>query len=57
MIGQYSIKFLPFKTCRCDVTGGIENTFCADLQVKLGVRLRFLECMGLKSKPECMKLG
>ena len=45
------------QTCRCDVTGGIENTFCADLQVKLGVRLRFLECMGLKSKPECMKLG
>ena len=22
------------------------NTFCADLQIKLGVRMRFLECLG-----------
>ena len=45
------------QTCRCEVTGGIENTFCADLQIKLGFRLRFLECLGIKPQPQCMALA
>ena len=37
----------------------IENTFCADLQIKLGFRMRFLECLGTpgKSKDDCLHLG
>ena len=33
------------------------NTFCADLQVKIGVRMRFLECLGEFSGKDCGKIG
>jgi len=57
VVGRIVLDGLDIETCRCEVTGGIGNNFCADLQVKLGVRMRFLECLGEFSKSHCDTIG
>jgi len=64
VIGRILPDGLDIETCRCDVTAlneegdAIDNTFCADLQIKLAVRMKLLECLGTgKSKGECESLA